>query len=244
MSYGTLGTTHDLKAGNISGNGPWTLEPVNLTSSIDGYTYNRDDKIMITVGDVSPGWGEFNSSTRSIDLASYTKRCCWGARCGKSTTIPYLTANITDAGVISFTMSMIVGCQQRGNNTSSSKPAPGLVSISVIPAMRSDGLPSGNLTWHYLGQPDLTSRNITTGQPPDLVAIELNVIREDIHKWSYELAQQGFDLTSKSYGSEFDVNRGTSTKVYQVHEGAEALILRGKDSVGNVLITTNGTITT
>ena len=245
MSYGTLGTTHDLQVDKFSasGNGPWNLEPINLTNAIDGYTYNRNDKIMITVADVSPGWGEFNSSDRSLDLGTYSQRCCWGARCGKAVSRPFLTGDISDAGDITFTMSMITGCHSRGK-TPRSKPAPGLVSISVIPAMRSEGLPSGNLTWHYGGQPDLNTRNITTGQPPDLVAIELNVIREDIQKWSYELAQQGYDLTTKKYGGEFDVNRGTTTKVYQVHEGAEALVLRGKDNVGNVLITTNGTITT
>ena len=141
-------------------------------------------------------------------------------------------------------MLQVTGCNQKGNNKKRTIPRPGLVSISVIPAMRSEGLPGGNLIWHYGGQPDLSSRNITTGQPPDLVAIELNVIRQDIQKWSYELGRKGYDLTTKKYGGEFDVNRGTTTKVYQVHDGVESLVLRGKDSVGTQLIVTNGTITT
>ena len=245
MSYGT---THNLDVAARTNNGTATqavtLAPINLTNAIAGYTYNRDDRVMITVADMSPGNGEFNSSTRSIALASSTKQCNWGARNGRATTSAFFTATISDSGVISFTLNKPSRCRVRGKQPYVAWPQPGEVSISILPVFRNEGLPAGDLTWVYINQPDLTTRGITTGQPPDLVALEIQVEKEDVYQWSYQLGEQGFDKSTNTYGGEFNVNRGSVTQVYQVRQGSDVMVLQGKDSAGNVLISKNGNINT
>ena len=241
MSFAAL---HDLEFSRIVSNDTYgtaktvTLTPFDL-NSFEGYTYDIQDTVIINVAGCTPGYGKFDANTRSVGLHNYTRNTGWGSR-GRTTTSTVVQVNLSDAGVISTTVSRMIPTQGRGTRRGS-YPSVGHMNITVT-STQTGPLENRDLTWVYTNQPDLVTRNITTGQPPDLVALDIIVKREDIDNWSYQLGSQGYDVTSRSYGGEFDVNIGSSTLVYQVRAGDETLILRGKDSVGNVLISRNGVI--
>lgn len=241
-------TSYSLKNGGM--HDPVQAAPFDL-NSISGYTYNSTDEVHLNIPGVDPGYGKFTKpgtlvfGTGLLEGSGGTS--CYrqvGPKSYRPFDATFCEVNLSTSGVLTTTFGRHMYCQASRGQRWYLGPYPdvrGLMNIHVF-RFGSSGVTPSDLKWVYVNQPDLTTRGVTTGQPPDLVAIDIKVKKSDVVKWSYEIGQKGYDLNTQTYGGEFDVNRGDTARVYQVRAGDDSIVLKGKDSPGNVRISTSGAV--